>query len=288
MTRSKSSRLILILILAEAIVIGAIFLMRQNVDLGFLASANRESNSNTTNSSSQKPTLPVRGKTVTVDRPTSTPTVSSEGVITLNEQSPTAPTGDSVSPSPTLAQIKVVTPSPTGAGSAIVKPVNPSSAAKPSGSSPASARLVIQSIGVDSPIVEMGYTLHNDNGQEVADWQVPQDAVGHMIGSSNPGAPGNVVLSGHNNIYGSVFKKLYTLQAGDFVIVYNVAGSGFLYRVTQAYIVQEQGAALSQRLANARVLLPTDDARVTLISCWPETGNSERAIVIGALVGLLK
>ena len=147
-------------------------------------------------------------------------------------------------------------------------------------------RVVIPQIGVDSTVVAMSYKLvPDDSGQLNAIWNVPDSQVGHAINSANPGENGNVVLSGHNNLFARVFRKLYTLKPGDEITLYNAVGQAFLYRVNQSYIVPEAGASEQQRLANAGVLLPTSDARLTLTSCWPETSNTHRAIVIAALEG---
>lgn len=158
--------------------------------------------------------------------------------------------------------------------------------AKPSGSMFRAVRIVIPAIHLDAPVVEMPSNVIIENGQKVEDWQVPKYQVGHAVGSANPGERDNVVMSAHNNLYNALFRKLYTLKPGDEITVYNYAGAAFLYRVTQSYIVQEVGVSFEQQVANAQVMLPTDDARLTLISCYPENNNTQRAIVIAQLLDL--
>jgi sortase A len=177
-----------------------------------------------------------------------------------------------VPPTPTLAPIPVVQ-------SAIIAQV---------GTLPKAAHINIPAINVRAAVVEMGWLIQEQNGQQVTEWQLPENDVGHQLGSANPGEQGNVVLSGHNNLYAAVFRKLYTLKPGDQLTLFNTANRGFLYRVSQSYIVQEQDVSYEQQLANARVLLPSGDARLTLISCWPETNNTHRAIVIASLVGAVQ
>ena len=46
----------------------------------------------------------------------------------------------------------------------------------------------------------------------------------------------------------------------------------------------EVGASEAQRLANARYIQPTGDARVTLVTCWPYWTNTHRVVVVGKLV----
>ena len=85
--------------------------------------------------------------------------------------------------------------------------------------------------------------------------------------------------NGHNNIYGSVFRKLYTLQTGDEVRL----GAGdkvITYRVEEVMILKERDEPLDVRIKNAQYIQPMADDRLTLISCWPENNNTHRVVVI--------
>ena len=64
-------------------------------------------------------------------------------------------------------------------------------------------RVQIPAIRVDAPVVR------GDS------WDQLKKGVGQQIGSPNPGSKGNIVLSGHNDVYGEVFRYLDQLQAGD-------------------------------------------------------------------------
>ena len=66
-------------------------------------------------------------------------------------------------------------------------------------------RVIIPSIGVDSKAVEVGWEVKEQNGQQVAVWQVAECAVGQHRGSANPGEGENIVLAGHVGGYGKVF-----------------------------------------------------------------------------------
>jgi sortase A len=158
--------------------------------------------------------------------------------------------------------------------------------APPAGSMSRAVRIVIPVLHLDARVVEMPDTVVMENGEQVSDWQVPKYEVGHAVGSANPGERDNVVMSAHNNLYTALFRKLYTMKPGDEITLYNAAGAAFLYRVFQSYIVQEVGVSFEQQVANAQVMLPTQDARLTLISCYPENNNTHRAIVIAQLLDL--
>ena len=141
-------------------------------------------------------------------------------------------------------------------------------------------RIVIPSIGVDAPVEVMGWIVKEDaNGNPYSEWLVPDYAVGWHKNSALPGQVGNAVFSGHNNIAGEVFRYLADVKPGDEVILY-VGETVYRYIVTEKYIVREKGVPYEQRLKNARFMAPTDDERVTLISCWPYETNTHRVIVI--------
>ncbi|MFV9505203.1 MAG: sortase [Oscillochloridaceae bacterium umkhey_bin13] len=142
-------------------------------------------------------------------------------------------------------------------------------------------RVMLPSIKVDSQVVEVGWDLIEQDGQQVAVWQVAEFAVGQHQGSANPGEGGNIVLAGHVGGYGFVFRDLYWLQPGDPVTLYS-EGQAYQYVVTERIVVLEEGAPLEERIANAQLIGPTNHEVVTMVTCWPATGPdkfSQRVIV---------
>ncbi len=135
------------------------------------------------------------------------------------------------------------------------------------------------SIQLDAPVVEVGYTLTYLGGTEAMEWEVPANAAGFHRGSAYPGHPGNTVISGHHNIAGEVFRYLIDLSLGDRITLY-VDKTPYNYRVTQKELVQELGVSDEVRRANAHWISPTDDERLTLVTCWPYSGNSHRLIIV--------
>ena len=108
-------------------------------------------------------------------------------------------------------------------------------------------RLQIPTIGVDAPIVQ-------GDG-----WDQLKKGVGQHIGSANPGQAGNVVLSGHDDVFGEIFRDLINLQPGDQIILYT-AQHQYIYVVTDSQIVEP---------TQVEVMAATSDPTVTLISCYP-------------------
>ncbi|NPA26580.1 MAG: class D sortase [Chloroflexi bacterium] len=123
-------------------------------------------------------------------------------------------------------------------------------------------RIRIPAIGVDAPIV-MG-----------DDWEQLKKGVGQHIGSANPGQPGNLVLSAHNDIYGEIFRDLDKLQPGDKIYIHT-HNRVYTYVVTEIHIVEP---------TDVEWMMPTDEPVVTLISCYPYMVDNQRIIVRGRLV----
>jgi len=117
-------------------------------------------------------------------------------------------------------------------------------------------------------------------GLVAVEWSAPNNKnVGWHDYSGRLGEGKNIVLNGHNNIYGAVFRELYTLKPGDEIRL----GAGdrqVTYRVQEVMLLREKGQPLDIRMANAQYIQPMDDDRLTLVSCWPETNNTHRVVVI--------
>jgi LPXTG-site transpeptidase (sortase) family protein len=148
----------------------------------------------------------------------------------------------------------------------------------PSGppSPPPTNRIVIPKIGLDSKIVDVGVT-------PTGEMETAAYAVGRLVSSAQAGEAGNVVLAGHNDIDGEVFRYLDRLRKGDRFTLYRDADA-YEYVVTDILIVREQGTSEGQRRENAKVLLPTEEPVATLITCWPYRVDTHRLIVRAALV----
>lgn len=141
-------------------------------------------------------------------------------------------------------------------------------------------RLVAAAIKLDTSVVELGWSTNKDaEGQIFSEWDVPEYAAGWHKNSVRLGEVGNLVMSGHNNILGAVFRDLDKLEAGDEVDIWSGAEQ-FTYRVDKVMIVPEKYASEEQRLNNAKWIGTFDDSRLTLVSCWPRDDNTHRIIVI--------
>lgn len=119
-------------------------------------------------------------------------------------------------------------------------------------------RIVIPSIGVDAPVAE------GDTPESL------RAAIGHRTGSANAGERGNMVVSAHNDIYGEIFRDLHKLTAGDEVLVQAEAGQ---FR----YVVKKVEIVLPNKI---EVLEPTQQAVLTMITCYPYLLDTHRVVAI--------
>jgi sortase A len=141
---------------------------------------------------------------------------------------------------------------------------------------PASSRIVIPRIKLDTKVIDVG-VLPNGEMETAA------HAVGRLTFGPDAGEVGNVVLAGHNDVLGEVFRRLPELVVGDEVVLYR-GDRVFRYRVEGKTIVREQGASEAQRRENARWMEGTEEAVVTMISCYPYRVDTHRYIVRARLV----
>jgi sortase A len=140
-------------------------------------------------------------------------------------------------------------------------------------------RLIIESVGIDSKIIPVGWNVISRDGQEYSIWEVADYAVGWHKTSAILGQPGNTVMAGHHNVNGEVFRDLVNVEVGDKVVVY-ANDKVFEYRIDLKTIVKEKGEPVEVRRRNAQWIAPTDDERITLVTCWPYTNNTHRVIVV--------
>ncbi len=141
-------------------------------------------------------------------------------------------------------------------------------------------RLVIPAIKLDASIIPSKMTMIKIGGDFFEQWQAPNEfAAGWNSDSAPLGQPGNTVLIGHHNEYGKVFAHLVDLKSGDFILLYSGA-TPFIYVVANTMIVPEKFQELDVRLQNARWVEPTNDERITLVTCWPPDNNTHRVIIV--------
>lgn len=192
------------------------------------------------------------------------------GLRTLNQESAQlqSPTNRAVANAPAQAVAVQTLPASSQPPSAVtperfqstLQQVVPVALPTPGPQAP--VRVVIPAIKVDSIVVQGD------------DWEALKKGVGHHIGSANPGQRGNLVLSGHDDIFGEVFRYLEKLNPGDEVHVYTQA-SKFTYVVRGKRIVEP---------TEVSVIAPTTEPTLTMITCHPYLVDTHRMVVFAQLV----
>ncbi len=122
-------------------------------------------------------------------------------------------------------------------------------------------RIRIPSINVDAPVIKGD------------DWESLKNGVGLNLYSTEPGKPGNVILSGHNDIFGEVFRYLDQLKPGEEIV---------LLTEKKAYTYTVQGTQIVQP-NQVEVLGQTEEPTITLVSCYPYLVDTQRIVVKGKL-----
>jgi len=141
-------------------------------------------------------------------------------------------------------------------------------------------RIVIPAIHLDAPVMEAKATKVEIDGSEYIEWLAPDDfAAGWHTDSAPLGEIGNTVLNGHHNVHGKVFENLAYLQQGDIIKMYS-GEQEFDYIVTNKMVLPERFATLEKRMENARWIMPSDDERLTLVTCWPKQTNTHRLVIV--------
>lgn len=127
-------------------------------------------------------------------------------------------------------------------------------------------RLVIPSAEIDTDVEEVGIVLEGDTPQ----WETSWRAAGHLITSSLPGQPGNVVFTGHVSVAdprnAAVFATLDRARPGDLVEVH--AGAAvYRYRITEVLVVEPAATWVlrSQPLPMVTLITCTKDLRARLV-----------------------
>jgi len=192
-------------------------------------------------------------------------------VSTLNEEA-IVPLEASVEDVPSLADNPLLVVEDVAETEAVNQvPLNP--AASPP------TRIVAESINLDAPVIETGWVQVEKDGVMTNVWVVADYAAGWHQNSSLPGQGGNIVLSGHHNIKGEVFRYIVELEVGDTVSLF-VDDQQYDYVVNDKFIVKDKGEPDSVRRANAKWIGPFNEERLTLVTCWPYNNNTHRVIVI--------
>ena len=160
------------------------------------------------------------------------------------------------------------------------QPVTPAMVAD-AGRLPAPTRLLIPSINVESDVRQLRVLSFGNSSA----WETPDNVVGHIPISANPGEAGSTWLFGHlespirgeGNVFGQLPEIASKLRRGD--DVYAVVDNGseeYLYRIVESKVVPQEQLRL------------TDDGnpQLFMVTCVPRFIYDHRLVVRGVLEGV--
>lgn len=102
-----------------------------------------------------------------------------------------------------------------------------------------------------------------------------EKGIGHYEGTALPGSEGNFAIAGHRTTYGKPFADIDTLEEGD-VLMVQTKEATFVYSVTGSQIVRPEDVHVLDSIPGRSLM--------TLTTCHPKYGNTERYIVYAELV----
>ncbi len=135
--------------------------------------------------------------------------------------------------------------------------------------------IVIEKIRLNAPLIYAQSADQRELNQDL------NSGVVIYPGSDQPGKIGNFFLTGHSSvypwnktIYGQVFAAIDKLEIGDTAVIY-LQQHKYEYKITNKYTVTPK---------DVQLVHPTNEAKITLMTCWPIGTNLKRLIVEGKLI----
>ena len=140
-------------------------------------------------------------------------------------------------------------------------------------------RISAPAVGIDAEIKEVSPVAVQVDQQTVFEWPVADWAAGHHSTSANPGDGGNIVIAGHSDVRGEVFRGLHNVKIGDQVIV-STDSASHTYVVQEIHMRLYNTAPLEEQLSVGAFIGPMPEERLTLVTCWPYQVDTHRMIVV--------
>lgn len=150
-------------------------------------------------------------------------------------------------------------------------------------------QLTIPAIELETDVTPMGWRIAPAESGDTTIWDIPYSTAGWHVTSSGIGAEGNVVISGHQVVGEAVFAPLALgeVEIGQQIFLTNEENDTFVYEVTLVAEPIPLVGATDQELESAEAFVaPSKDARLTLITGWPDFSSTHYLFVSAELVGL--
>jgi sortase (surface protein transpeptidase) len=152
-------------------------------------------------------------------------------------------------------------------------------------------RVQIPEIGLDAPIIAMGWNVAVVDGARTTVWDVPLEEAGWHINSAGAGGLGNTVVSGRQVDGAAVFAPLAlgSVAPGQQVLLTDGDGIVFVYEIAEVTDpIPVTGATPDEVARAAAYFAPTETARLTLVTGWPEFTTTHRIFAVADFVGVMR
>ena len=152
-------------------------------------------------------------------------------------------------------------------------------------------RVQIPAIGLDAPIIAMGWRVEMVDGARTTVWDVPMAEAGWHINSMGAGGLGNTVVSGRQVEGAAVFAPLAlgSVAPGQDVLVTDGDGIVFVYRISEVTDpIPVTGATPDELARAATYFAPTATAKLTLVTGWPDFTTTHRIFAVADFIGVIR
>lgn len=166
-------------------------------------------------------------------------------------------------------------PVPSATATAPAQPAAPPTADPPALSQPADAErfgvVYIPRLGPDYHFTVAGGVSSSRTLDPIG--------LGHYPDTAMPGQVGNFAIAGHRGSHGAPFADLPSLRIGDAVVI-ETEGGWYTYRFRNIEYVRPDGVNVLLPMPQQPQIEATDRV-ITMTTCSPRYGFSERAIAYG-------
>lgn len=148
---------------------------------------------------------------------------------------------------------------------------------------PPDNRIIIDDLGVDTPIVD----LHYYTPEKLEKWDFKEELERGVVRYPNTGNPqaGNMLIFGHtsdywwnNNSFGQIFRNIPKLEEGQIIkVIWN--NQIYRYKVITKKIVKPKDVSKTYAQYHS-----VDIKYLTLVGCYPVGTANERIMVIAELI----
>lgn len=176
---------------------------------------------------------------------------------------------------------------PTAAPEAVASPVPVASEAKATQQRSVPVQLNIPELDLTLPVTPMGWRVAVVDNVETTMWVLPDASLGWQMNSAAPGEEGNMIIAGYQALGDALLAPLALDEfvLGQGVLVADDAGVTFRYQISEISDPLPVTGASEDEEAQAAAYTGLDgDARLTLITGWPDFTTTHRVFAVADLV----